>query len=152
MLKIKNLSVAHPEGKVPKWITDFSLKVTEAPCVTALIGPSGVGKTTLLKSIALLQPNVTGEILLHDRYVLLMTYRTSFPYGQSTQIISCRTPEECGLPNYRAKVLYVPQKMPITAGTPMDYIKFIQSFKSRSSSTDAFDMDLLVCHAYEMRM
>ncbi|KIJ69375.1 hypothetical protein HYDPIDRAFT_105974 [Hydnomerulius pinastri MD-312] len=75
--------------------------------VVVLQGKSGSGKTTLLKCIAHL--NVyNGQIL----------YRGS-------------TAKSFGVPAFRTKVFYVPQRPSLLPGTPRDFLAAIASFKSR---------------------
>ena len=45
-------------------VIDFNLKINEPGEIVCLLGPSGVGKTTILRSIAGLQKVESGEIFL----------------------------------------------------------------------------------------
>jgi hypothetical protein len=47
------------------------------------------------------------------------------------------SPTGLGIPLYRTKVVYVPQRPSILAGTPRDFLDFVSSFKSRAKSNDA---------------
>lgn len=48
-------------------VVDFSLSINEPGEIICLLGPSGVGKTTILRSIAGLQSLVKGEIILNGK-------------------------------------------------------------------------------------
>ncbi|KIL00113.1 hypothetical protein PAXRUDRAFT_821991 [Paxillus rubicundulus Ve08.2h10] len=75
--------------------------------VVVLQGKSGSGKTTLLKCIAHL--NVyNGRILYRGR-----------------------TAKSFGVPSFRTKVFYVPQKPSLLSGTPRDFLATVSSFNSR---------------------
>ena len=56
----KTTFIASKKNKV----IDFNLNIKEPGEIVCLLGPSGVGKTTILRSIAGLQKIEKGEILL----------------------------------------------------------------------------------------
>ncbi|MCF6302929.1 MAG: ATP-binding cassette domain-containing protein [Devosiaceae bacterium] len=62
MLKIKNLKFTHPDQKSP---FDFSL-TCKPGTITAITGPSGIGKSTLLDLIAGFLVPTSGRIHLND--------------------------------------------------------------------------------------
>ncbi|KAG2157131.1 P-loop containing nucleoside triphosphate hydrolase protein [Suillus clintonianus] len=79
--------------------------------IIVLQGKSGAGKTTLLKCIAHL--NVyDGEILYQGR-----------------------TAKAHGVPSFRTRIFYVPQRPALLPGTPRDFIATITSFQSRKSAS-----------------
>ena len=63
MLEARNLNYSYPGKHILK---DVSLQVPLGG-ITVLIGPSGTGKTTLLRCLALLEPPQTGEIQVDER-------------------------------------------------------------------------------------
>jgi ABC-type polar amino acid transport system ATPase subunit len=62
MLEARNLSFSYPNKPV---FRDVNLTIKPGG-ITVLIGPSGTGKTTLLRSLALLEPPQSGEIAVDD--------------------------------------------------------------------------------------
>ena len=64
-LSIRNLSVRYGEQRV---ITDFSLDVSDGELI-AVLGPSGVGKTSILKAVAGLVQPTEGEIFINGQRV-----------------------------------------------------------------------------------
>lgn len=62
MLETRNLCFSYGDKPILK---NVSLQVPQGG-ITVLIGPSGTGKTTLLRCMALLEPPQTGSILIDD--------------------------------------------------------------------------------------
>jgi len=78
--------------------------------IVIIQGKSGTGKTTLLKCLSHL--NVyTGQVLYRGRNV-----------------------KSYGVPAYRTRVLYLPQRPSLLPGTPRDFLTVVLSFNSRSKS------------------
>ena len=70
ILEIKNLKKSYGQNEVLK---DISLSVTKGE-VISIIGSSGSGKSTFLRSINLLEEPTAGEILFHGQNVLKKDY------------------------------------------------------------------------------
>nr|CAG8454971.1 5147_t:CDS:2 [Entrophospora candida] len=97
--KVENLSKKKPDGSY--LFKDISFTLFDKEIVT-ITGPSGVGKTTLLKCLSQLIVYDDGHVFIDDN-----------------------------IPIWRTRVLYVPQRPPIIPGTPLDYLKKIRSFKAQ---------------------
>ncbi|KAI0818532.1 P-loop containing nucleoside triphosphate hydrolase protein [Irpex lacteus] len=82
--------------------------------VIVLQGKSGSGKTTLLKCLA--------HLNLYEGKIL---YRG-------------KTPQSYGIPTFRTRVLYVPQRPSLLPGTPRDFLNTISTFGARSTKTGWF--------------
>ncbi|KAI0693287.1 P-loop containing nucleoside triphosphate hydrolase protein [Cytidiella melzeri] len=82
--------------------------------VVVLQGKSGSGKTTLLKCLA--------HLNLYEGRII---YRG-------------KTPQSYGIPNYRTRVLYVPQRPSLLPGTPREFLSTISTFGSRNIRTGWF--------------
>ncbi|KAF8894626.1 P-loop containing nucleoside triphosphate hydrolase protein [Infundibulicybe gibba] len=94
--------------------------------ILVLQGKSGSGKTTLLKCIS--------HLVLYDGLVL---YHGS-------------TPKKHGVPTYRSRVLYVPQRPPLLPGTPRDFLSTISTLKSRQSkrTTDTLEHAINISNSW----
>ncbi|OBZ86423.1 Phosphate import ATP-binding protein PstB 1 [Choanephora cucurbitarum] len=97
-----NISLKLPDGK---WLfKDISFELNEGDTLV-MRGPSGVGKTTLLKCIAELIPYDHGHSTLHDKTV-----------------------DDYTVPIWRSRIMYVPQRPAAHPGTPMDFFNIIKKF------------------------
>ncbi|KAJ2800357.1 hypothetical protein H4R21_003208 [Coemansia helicoidea] len=77
--------------------------------VLVVRGPSGVGKTTLLRCIAQLTPHEAGICVLGG---------AGGP----------QSPADMGVPQWRADVMYVPQRPAQMPGSPLDLVEHVNSF------------------------
>ncbi|KAG9008553.1 hypothetical protein FRB94_009427 [Tulasnella sp. JGI-2019a] len=109
LLKLENLSVTFKEGH--PLFSGVNLTVNRGDIV-AIVGKSGGGKTTLLKCIAHMGV-YSGRVLLH---------------GQK--------PQEYGIPNFRTKVLYVPQRPSMLPSTPRVFLRRIEGYAARKEDKD----------------
>ncbi|KAH8086949.1 P-loop containing nucleoside triphosphate hydrolase protein [Filobasidium floriforme] len=122
LLRLRGLTLRRDDGTGSAILNDVDLDLQKND-VLILKGKSGSGKTTLLKCIAQLNVYDKGQVLLNGK-----------------------EPSEYGLPEYRTKVLYIPQRPSLLPGTPHDFLRTISSFSSRrgkgklaSTSNEAFD-------------
>lgn len=74
-------------------------------------GPSGVGKTLLLRTLSSLDPIEGGQLLLHGN----------------------QSPSDVGIPCWRAQVMYVHQQRVSYPGTPLQLFERVQQFASQKS-------------------
>jgi len=110
VLSIDSIQVGHGSPYPQPLIAGLSLGVQPREAV-GLRGPSGCGKTTLLRSIVGLIDPLGGEITLD---------------GMS--------PEEWGWPNYRCRVMLVPQRPVVWEGTVLDNLFRPRVFRSSRMS------------------
>ncbi|KAK0228561.1 P-loop containing nucleoside triphosphate hydrolase protein [Armillaria fumosa] len=118
LLELRDISSANEARNSQPIFTDINLVVNVGD-VVALQGKSGSGKTTLLKCIA--------HLNVYDGLVL---YRGS-------------TPVTYGIPTYRKKVAYVPQRSPILPGTPRDFVTKILSLAARSNEPTSSSQNII---------
>ncbi|HZG37960.1 MAG TPA: ATP-binding cassette domain-containing protein [Nodosilinea sp.] len=104
LLAVKNLgrqlSASRSDSSEKRWLwrgVNFELRAGD--CV-GLVAPSGVGKTLLMRNLALLDPIQQGEVWFEGK-----------------------TPAEWGLPAYRSRVMIVPQRAIAFEGTVQDNLK-----------------------------
>ncbi|RDX56557.1 P-loop containing nucleoside triphosphate hydrolase protein [Lentinus brumalis] len=113
ILELKKLAWYKEKGQPV--FTDVNLVLNEGD-ILVLQGKSGSGKSTLLKCVSHL--NIyEGEVL----------YR-----GQK--------PQQHGIPTFRTRVMYVPQRPSMLPGTPRDFLRTVYTFgvhKSSSASSKA---------------
>ncbi|RHZ53313.1 hypothetical protein Glove_443g61 [Diversispora epigaea] len=112
-LKVENISKLKLDGTYLFKDVSFSLYGKE---IITISGPSGVGKTTLLKCIAQLVIYEEGCVFFNDK-----------------------TPEEYGVPNWRTRIIYVPQRTPIMPGTPLEFSQKIRTFRSQQLINKFYD-------------
>ncbi|KAF9924183.1 hypothetical protein FBU30_005801 [Linnemannia zychae] len=84
--------------------------------IMPITGPSGVGKSTLLKCINQLITMDEGQVWLDDK-----------------------TPDQWGVPIWRSKIMYIPQRTTIMEGTPHDFYQEVRSFSTHKRSKDSYD-------------
>ncbi len=91
--EIKNSTfIASEKNKV----LNFSLKIESPGEIVCLLGPSGVGKTTILRSIAGLQEIENGEIILKDKLLSSKNYHES----PEKRNIALSFQDNCLFPHY----------------------------------------------------
>lgn len=87
--------------------SDVSLSVNQHD-VLIIQGPSGAGKSVLLKCIANLLIYPEGQILLHEQPV-----------------------EKYGVPSWRCRVSYLPQRPALLPGSPTDFFQTVKNYDAR---------------------
>jgi len=94
VMEVHDLALSYPaQGAVPHPIlSGFSLQL-KAGEVVALLGPSGVGKSSLLRVLAGLHPADAGEVRIHNERVTAPHPRSSFVF-QSACLLPWLTLEE----------------------------------------------------------
>ena len=92
LLSVKNLGRRHPGGD--SWLfQDFNLDL-ESGDRLALVGPTGSGKSLILRALALLDPVDSGEVLWRGNPIA-----------------------DTEVPSYRSQVTYLQQRSPLVPGT-----------------------------------
>ncbi|OSX65130.1 hypothetical protein POSPLADRAFT_1073367 [Postia placenta MAD-698-R-SB12] len=105
VLEVKELQCARPKGD--PIFSNVSFAVSKGDIVVVQ-GKSGSGKSTLLKCLS--------HLILYQGDIL---YRE-------------QTPKSYGIPSYRTRVQYVPQRASLLPGTPRDFMTSILNFGSYS--------------------
>ncbi|KAL2918518.1 hypothetical protein HK105_201938 [Polyrhizophydium stewartii] len=116
--EVDGLTKTLPDGT--RLFDGLSLRAddTAGPFVVAVRGPSGAGKTTLLKCLAELVPFDAGTVRLNSK-----------------------TPAQFGIPEWRSRVLYVPQRPPVLGGTPAEFAATIAGFRSQRTKLAGSALD-----------
>jgi len=112
ILNVRNLEWEKAPGQPIFSNVSFTLEERD---FLVLTGKSGCGKSTLLKCLAHLNL-YKGDIEYH---------------GQN--------PQSIGIPLYRTRVLYVPQRPALLPGSPRDFLGTIHGFKSRQDPDGTAD-------------
>ncbi|KAI9259030.1 P-loop containing nucleoside triphosphate hydrolase protein [Sporodiniella umbellata] len=105
MFEASDISMQLDDGR---WLFKEVNIELEKGDILVLRGPSGAGKTTLLKCLAELVPYSSGKSSL---------------YGQ--------TPTHYGIPTWRSRIMYVPQRAAVHPGTPMDLFNMAKNYASQ---------------------
>jgi len=144
-----------PNGRTLFNGIDFSLNlVPEAsplgrPDVLVIRGNSGAGKTTFLRCLAQLDSFTEGTLLLGDRcgptrpscadLAGAVDSRERGTSHRGRVAAPRRSPKDMGYPEWRSRVLYVPQKSPALPGTPDEFVHSVGRYfvqKRRLMTTD----------------
>jgi iron complex transport system ATP-binding protein len=71
-VKLKNLTIGYMARKNRKVVAEGINASLENARMTCLIGPNGVGKSTLLRTLSAFQPPLDGQVLIHDKDLALL--------------------------------------------------------------------------------
>ena len=119
LLECRALSRRHPNGK-DFLLRDVCLAIDPGERA-AIVGPSGAGKTLLLRSLAMLDPIDGGEILWHGQVV-----------------------RAAAVPQFRSHVMYLHQRPGLFDGTVEDNLRM--PYRLATHSAKAFDRDWTIGH------
>lgn len=143
MLEAHGLSMQLADGR---WLfknTDIMLNKGD---VLVLRGPSGAGFVYTLASFFLHVSVVPYDLCagLTDftncsKTTLLKCLAELVPYTSGSIKLNGKTPSEYGIPNWRSKVMYVPQRPAVHAGTPLDFFNVVKNFASQKNKTTLGD-------------
>jgi ABC-type iron transport system FetAB ATPase subunit len=103
ILELRDITCYFEKGT--NLFSNLNIKVDEGD-ILVLQGRSGSGKSTLLKCIA--------HLVMHS--------------GQ--KLYRGKTPQEHGIPAYRTRVMYVPQRPSLLPGSPHDFLESITQLKA----------------------
>ena len=107
ILSAKNLGRRHPGGD--SWLfQDFNLDL-ESGDRLALVGPTGSGKSLILRALALLDPVDSGEVLWRGNPIA-----------------------DTEVPSYRSQVTYLQQRSPLVPGTVEENLRIPFDLQVRS--------------------
>ncbi|KAJ3514834.1 hypothetical protein NLJ89_g2140 [Agrocybe chaxingu] len=126
LLELRNITCYLEKGS--NIFSDINFTVNEGD-ILVLQGRSGSGKSTLLKCIA--------HLVMHSGETL---YR-----GKTAQAI--------GIPSYRTRILYVPQRPALLPGSPRDFLVSITNLRAHKAVVcDTLDgsADVVLQRAYEI--
>ena len=115
LLQIKNLGRQLPTG----WLWRNLSYDIQPNAKVAVTGPSGSGKSLLLRAIAGLDDVEEGEVFFQDRSI-----------------------KEWPMPSYRSQVCYLPQRPELIEGTVEDNLRVVYKFSSHKNKT--YDPDLIL--------
>ena len=71
-VKLKNLTIGYMARKNRKVVAEGINASLENARMTCLIGPNGVGKSTLLRTLSAFQPPLDGQVFIHDKDLALL--------------------------------------------------------------------------------
>lgn len=115
LLSIQGLTIRRDDGTGSAIFSNVSFDVEEGD-VVIIRGRSGAGKTTLLKCIAQLAVYQAGSVELR---------------GEKPEQVAG------GIPTFRTKVLYLPQRPSLLPGSPTSFLETVKTFRSRSAASSS---------------
>ena len=72
-VRLENLTIGYASRKNRKVVATGMTATLHSGCMTCLIGPNGVGKSTLLRTLSAFQPPLSGRALIHERDLSSLT-------------------------------------------------------------------------------
>ncbi|KAH7052902.1 P-loop containing nucleoside triphosphate hydrolase protein [Linnemannia elongata] len=112
LFRAKNIGKKNSDGT---WLFR-NIDIDFSHGVMTITGPSGVGKSTLLKCINQTIVMDEGQVWLDDK-----------------------TPDQWGVPTWRSKVMYIPQRTTIMEGTPLEFLEEVRAFSVHKRIKDSYD-------------
>jgi len=64
-VRLEQLAIGYAQKKNRKVVAEGINASLQSECMTCLIGPNGVGKSTLLRTLSAFQPPLAGRVLIH---------------------------------------------------------------------------------------
>ena len=74
-VRIENLSIGYNSKKNRKVVATGITASLESERMTCLIGPNGVGKSTLLRTLSAFQPPLEGHVYIHGKDISALSQR-----------------------------------------------------------------------------
>lgn len=111
ILSTHNLTIGYRQGKKTMPVLEgLDIKLERAQLV-CLIGPNGVGKSTLLRTLAGLQPALTGQVFLNEQEI------SSYKADEKARLISMVLTDKVQALNMRVTDLVAMGRYPYTGWT-----------------------------------
>lgn len=79
------------------------------------------------------------EYLITSKTTLLKCLAELVPYDQGTIKLMGKSPSEYGIPQWRSRVMYVPQRPAVHSGTPLDLFNMAKNFRSQKEKASMGD-------------
>ncbi|MBO4850725.1 MAG: ABC transporter ATP-binding protein [Prevotella sp.] len=72
-VRLESLTIGYASRKNRKVVATDMTATLHSGCMTCLIGPNGVGKSTLLRTLSAFQPPLSGRVLIHERDLVTLS-------------------------------------------------------------------------------
>ena len=107
-IQLQNLSTGYREKGGNKLVSSNISADIESDELTCLIGANGIGKSTLMRTLAAFQPKISGEIMVHGKEIDAYTDK------DLARIISVVLTERCDIQNMTVEELVGLGRSPYT--------------------------------------